>query len=247
VWQYRTNLSSDGTSTAPGLAAITGEPGRGMPILYESCWSIQWELLGEIGPFEYSVGMTPGAVSNPLRGRGVPGSQWLARLGVVPVPALRIGVSGAHGPYLSTPTPDANGVLPYAADPADFDQTLVGADLEYVAGAWAMFAEAFAVRYEAPLITDDPQAVGGYAEVRFDFHPGWYLAGRAGGLVFNEIVTDPQSGASAPWDRDMYRTELALGYRVTREVLLKLDWQRTAVPDTDFEENLFAVQLSSVF
>ena len=247
LWQYRTNLASDGTSTAAGLAAVAGEPGGGTPIFYDSCWAIQWELLGEAGVFEYSIGMTPGAVSNPIKARGVPGSQFLVRVGVSPFAGLRLGVSGAHGPYLSQPSPDAGGVLPYTADPGDFDQTVLGADLELLAGAWAFNAEAHAVRYEAPLISENLEALGGYVEARFDFLPGWYLAGRAGALFFNELVTDAQTGARTPWDRDTRRSELALGYRVTREVLVKLDWQRTAVPDSHFDQNLFAAQLSAVF
>jgi len=247
VWQYRTNLSPDGTSTAAALAAIGSDPGTGVPILYDSCWNIQWELLGEVGRLEYSIGMTPGALSNPIKARGVQGSQWLARIGVSPFAGLRLGLSGAHGPYLSKPTPDGTGALPYAADPADFDQSLLGADLELLAGAWAVSAEAHAVRYETPLINEDLEALGGFVEVRFDFLPGWYVAGRAGGLFFDEIVTDPTSGARAPWDRDTHRTEMAVGRRLTREVLVKVDWQRTAVPDGDFDQNLFAAQLSAVF
>ena len=103
------------------------------------------------------------------------------------------------------------------------------------------------MRWEAPLIQDDLDVVGGFVEARFDFLPGWYAAGRVGALLFDDIEIDPATGATAPWDRDTHRTELALGYRLAREVLLKLDWQRTTVPDTDFEQNLFAVQLSAVF
>jgi len=247
VWQYRTNLSGAGTSTATSLSSVTTESGRGLPILYDSCWNVQWELLGERGAFEYSVGMTPGSLSNPNRSRAVPGSTWLARLGVVPTPALRIGVSGGHGPYLSTPAPDDGGVLPYTDDPSDFDQTLVGADLELQGGRFVLTTEAYMSRWTTPLVPDDLDAVGGYAEGRLDFAPGWYAAGRVGGLFFGDIVTDPSTGARAPWDRDTRRTELALGYRLAREVLIKLDWQRTTVPDTDFEQNLFATQISAVF
>jgi hypothetical protein len=247
VWQYRTNLDGGGASTPAGLAATTGEPGVGLPILYDSCWNIQWELLGELGAFEYSVGMTPGSLSNPIKSSSVRGSSWLARLGYVPIPSLRLGVSAAHGPYLAKPTPDGGGTLPYTDDPSDFDQSLLGADLEYQGGAWLLHSEVYGVQYEAPLIDEDLTALGGYAEVRFDFLPGWYMAGRVGGLFFGDIETDPTSGARTPWDRDTQRTELGLGYRLAREVLVKLDWQRTMVPDDDFAQNLFAVQLSSAF
>lgn len=245
VWQYRTNLGGSGAATAAGLSSATGEPGPGLPMLYDSCWNLQWELLGEFGDFEYSFGMTPGSMSNPIKSTFVPGSTWMGRVGYVPLPGLRLGVSAARGPYLSKPEPDASGNLPYTQDPSDFEQGLVGVDLEYQRGPVVLHSEVYGVRYEAPLIQDDLEAVGGYAELRLDLLPGWHLAGRVGGLFFTDI--DDGSGAAAPWDHDTRRTEVALGYRVAREVLLKLDWQRTMVPDDDFAQNLFAVQLSTVF
>lgn len=244
VWYYRTNLSSAGTSTAAGLAAATAEPPSGMPLLYDSCWNIQWELLGEVGAFEYSVGITPGSLSNPIRSRAVDGNTFLARVGHAPLPGLRLGLSGAEGPYLSPPAGDPP---PYPGDPSDYDQSLLGLDVEYQRGAWIFFSELHAMRWEAPLIEDDLKVLGGFVEARFDFHPGWYVAGRAGALLFDDIEIDPVSGARAHWDRDTHRTEVALGYRLAREVLVKLDWQRTTVPDTDFVQNLFAMQLSAVF
>lgn len=247
VWQYRTNLSAAGTSTSASLTGTAVEPGGGVPILYDSCWNIQWELLGELGGLEYSIGMTPGSLSNPNRSRSVPGSTWLARVGYTPIPSVRVGVSGARGPYLSKPTLGTGGALPYPDDPQDFVQTLVGGDVEVQAGAWVLNSEAYVVRWGTPLVSEDLDAVGAYAEARFDFATGWYAAARLDGLHFNEIVTDPQTRARAPWDRDTMRSELALGYRVAREVLLKLDWQRTTVPDNDFEQNIFAAQLSTVF
>lgn len=247
VWYYRTNLSGAGTSTASGLVAATTEPPQGVPILYDSCWNIQWELLGEVGLFEYSIGFTPGSLSNPIRSRSVDGSTWFARVGHEPLTGLRLGLSSAEGPYLSAPTPGAGGAPPYAGDASDFEQGLVGVDVEYQRGRWLFFSELHAVRWEAPLVDEDLDVLGGFVEARFDFLPGWYAAGRVGGLFFDEIVVDPTSGATAPWDRDTHRTEFALGYRLAREVLLKLDWQRTTVPDSDFEQNLFGFQLSAVF
>lgn len=247
VWSYRTNLGGSGTNTAAGLTTATGEPGGGMPILYDSCWNVQWELLGEIGRFEYSVGMTPGSMSNPIRSRAVKGSTWMARVGFAPVPSVRLGLSAAEGPYLSAPTLDAAGNPPYAEDPSDFDQRLHGVDVAYQAGSWLVHSEAYRVVWEAPLVSDDLEAFGGYVELRFDFLPGWYVAGRLDGLQFSDIATGPQAGTRAPWDQDTRRTEVALGYRLAREVLLKLDWQRTTIPDAGFGQNRFAVQVSSVF
>jgi len=247
VWTYRTNLKGGGTSTPTGLAGQTREHGGGVPLLYESCWNVQWELMGELGRFEYSIAVTPGSISNPMSSRLVPGSSVMGRVGVAPIDGLRFGVSAAWGPYLSKPVPDSTGALPYADDPSDFTQTVLGMDLEYQRGAWIFSSEAYALRYETPLVDESLGALGAYAEARYDFLTGWYVAGRLDRLFFDEVTTDPLTGAEAPWDRDTHRTEVALGYRLTREVLLKLDWQRTTVPDSDFEQNLWAAQISSVF
>lgn len=247
LWQYRTNVAGDGTSTVASLTGSTGEPGGGVPILYDACWNVQWELMGEVGDLEYSIALTPGSVSNPIKARFVDGSQWLGRVGYGLIPGLRIGFSGAHGPYLTHPEPDGAGNLPYTQDPGDYDETLLGGDLEYGQGPLLVYAELFAARFETPLVAERLAATGGYLEVRFDFLPGWYAAARAGGLFFGDIVTDPQSGSTAPWDDDTRRTELALGRRMSREVLVKLDWQRTTTRDAGFVQNLLVAQLSAAF
>jgi hypothetical protein len=245
LWHFRTNLDGEGTSTAAQLLASGGEPGIGVPFLYDGCWNIQWELFGEFGIFQYSVGITPGSISNPVKSRFVSGSQVLARVGVAPFSGFRIGVSGGHGPYLSEPVPGSDGQLPYAADPGDYDQSVIGVDLEYANGGWLFFSEVFAGRWETPLVTDALEAIAGYVEGRFDFLPGWYVAGRAGGMVFGDISSP--TGDRAAWDNTTYRTEFALGYRVSRQVLAKADWQRTMFDGAFPAQNHFALQLTTAF
>jgi hypothetical protein len=247
VWQYRTNLSNSGTSTVASLVASDGEPGGGSPMLYDSCWMIQWEMLGEVGALEYSVALTPGALSNPIRARRVEGSMLLARVGYTPLPGLRLGLSAADGPWLSAPVLDGSGSPPYPEDPSSFDQSLLGLDLEYGVGPWLIQGELHGFRWETPLIAEELEAVGGFLEARLDFSPGWHVAGRLGGLWFGDVVTDATTGARSPWDQDTARTELAVGYRLTRQALLKVDWQRTTAGATDFEQNLLSAQLSTAF
>jgi hypothetical protein len=204
-WQYRTNLSSSGTATAASLTGAADAPGPGMPLLYDSCWNIQWELLGELGIFEYSIALSPGSLSSPIRSADVDGQTFMARLGAILVPGVRLGLSAAEGPYLSP-------------------------------GAW-----------EAPLIDEDLEVGGGFVEVRYDLAPAWYLAGRLGGMGFTEIDAGPANGGLAPWDQGVSRTELGLGYRLTRESLIKGDWQRTSTGSSGWTQNIIAVQLSTVF
>lgn len=245
LWHYRTNLDGEGSSTAADLTTNRGEHGGGVPFLYDGCWNIQWELFGAYGMFEYSIGITPGSVSNPVKSRFVEGSQLLGRIGIAPLAGLRMGLSAGHGPYLSEPTPDADGDLPYDGDPGSYDQSVVGLDLEFASGSWLFFSELFAGRWETPLVTDALEAVAGYVEGRFDFLPGWYVAGRVGGMFFSDITTP--AGDQGSWDNTTYRTEFALGYRVSRQVLAKADWQRTMFDGTFPAQDQLALQLSTAF
>ena len=91
-------------------------------------------------------------------------------------------------------------------------------------------------------------------DVKFDapFYPGLYLAGRYNMVSFGSIV-DPFTasstfGRSVPWDHDVTRFEVALGFKPARGVLTKLGYQWTKVnvnprPDLD----VFGFQVSVSF
>ncbi len=64
-WQHRTTLDGSGLARNEDLIRRREQNVIGFPILYVACWSIQWELLGYAGPFEYSVALTSGSPSNP--------------------------------------------------------------------------------------------------------------------------------------------------------------------------------------
>jgi hypothetical protein len=106
-----------------------------------------------------------------------------------------------------------------------------------------VYSEWFAFRFETPLVAEDLDALGGFVEARVDVAPGWYVAGRYGGLFFSDVTA---AATTASWSPEVHRSELALGYRVSREMLLKLDWQRTTQA-SGFTQNLLAAQLSAVF
>lgn len=245
AWQYRTRLTSDGAATFASLTAAPGT-GGGVPLLYDACWNIQWEILGEAGIFEYAFALTPGSLSNPAKSAEVEGQSWMARVGLTPAAGLRVGVSASEGPFLSAPTPDENGDLPYTAETNSFDQSLLGVDLEYLRGPFAIHAEIHASRWQTPLIDDPLDLTAGFVEVRYDISPRWYAAGRAGMMRFGDIAPNGGGGA-LPWDADVNRAEFALGYRVARGVLVRANWQRTSTVGTGFVQNLFATQLSTVF
>lgn len=247
VWQHRTTLDGSGLATAEDLIRRRESNGIALPMLYDACWNIQWELLGEVGRLEYSLGVTGGSMSNPLGSQDEDGVQALARLGYEPVPGFRVGVSGGYGPYIGGPNRDPlTTATSYPGGPWDYAQRLVGVDAEYALGKVHVWSEAYTSTWEVPLIDDDLSATGGYVEGRYDFLPSWFAALRTGALVFSEI-RDPAGGMTG-WDDDVLRIESSLTYRWARELHLRAGWQHTRfLTGGESPQDLLAVQIQAVF
>jgi hypothetical protein len=241
AWSYLSVLEGTGLETVERLEERRMTHQRSMPMLYDACWNMQWELLGELDVFEYSIGVTPAAMSNP-RASGHDGVQLLARIGAEPTPGVRVGASAGIGPYIGvTPTSTA----PVVDNPEDYNQRLAGVDFEYGLGALRVFAEAYATSWEMPLIDSDLSLWSGYVEGRYTVSPGWYLAGRFDQMTFAE---GESAGQTFRWDDSLWRSEVAVGYRPTREVLVKLDWQHTRfTTGSRNTQNILALQLSAMF
>lgn len=250
VWQHRSTLDGSGLLTAADLLRRREANFIGLPMLYDGCWNLQWEVMGEVGRFEYSLGLTPGSVSNPVASTTVEGIQTLARLGYVPLPELRVGVSGAIGPYIGGPNRDPNTTATsFPGSPADYQQRVLGFDLDWASGRAHLYSEGYISSWEVPLVEETLSAAAAYVEGSYDFRPAWMGALRVGAMSFSEIqVPDADPGVTTGWDDDVLRFEGAITHRVAREVHVRAGWQHTRFR-TGGEEpvNLLAVQLRAVF
>lgn len=246
LWQYRTTLDPGGRATAQELSARRVANNVGLPVMYDACWPIVIELSGAIGRFDYAVAGSAGAVSNAIMSLREPGWQGMARLGLSPTLGFRVGASVAYGPYIGdggrTPALVAGGPVP---DPAGHHQMLAGYDLEFARGRVQIFSEGYLNRWETPGNPDGLDVATGYVEGRFDVAPQLYLAGRFGGMDFGRIDV---GGRPESWDDDLWRFEGAIGYRVAREVLARVGWQRWHyTTGADPDQDVVALQLSAVF
>lgn len=204
--------------------------GVGMPVIDDSYWDVGVTLAGSQRPFEYALGAVAGApgwgstAKDDNSGRSV-----LARVGIAPVPALRLGMSASYGPYLSQ-TLDPQ--LPPGHSVDDYAQKLVMADLEIEIAHVELRAEGVHNTWETPTL-GDLDVDGGYGELKVSTSSGAYLAGRFDIERFGKITSS--SGDRYPWDWDVTRLEGGVGYRLTREATAKLVYQRTVldVPDGD--------------
>jgi hypothetical protein len=234
LYQYRTPLrwydvdfSADALLANAGRASGGGRTAGGpvyaigAPVIWESWWDVGVMALGSVRPFEFSLGVvqgTPGWGSSAEEENH--GKSFLGRIGIAPHPALRAGVSGSTGPYLMSFLQDA---LPRGKTPEDYDQKLAMADLEVLTGHAEVRAEAYTNTWNTPY-AGNLHVRGYYVEGKYTLPAGFWLAGRWEIQRFSD-VTD-STGLAQPWDIDRNRAEVGLGYRVSKDVLAKIVFQR---------------------
>ena len=249
-WQHRSTLDGTGLSTNADLVRRRGSNLIGLPIVYLACWLPTWELLGQVGPFEYSVAATSGSMSNmsAMEEEGVAGT---VRLGMEPIQGIRFGVSAGAGPWIGGQKFDPLiRQTTYPGKPQDYVQRVAGYDAEVSYGKLRFFSEAFASDWEVPLLAEKKlSAWSGYGELSWDVHPSWQLAVRSGAMRFSDIsTTNDGLGPKTGWDDDTFQVESAISYRLAREVILRGDWQHTSfTTGADPAVNLLALQLKAVF
>lgn len=198
--------------------------GVGMPVVDDSYWDFGVTVAGSERPLEYALGVVAGApgwgstMQDDNAGKCV-----LGRVGLVPLAGVRVGVSGSYGPYLGRAL---DPVMPAGTNVNDYAQKLVMADLELERGHVELRGEAARNVWESPAIGD--LAVNtGYAEMRWQLPQGFFAAGRWDVMRFGDICDS--TGARRAWDWNVTRVEAGVGYRITREAMAKLTWQRTSI------------------
>jgi hypothetical protein len=109
MYQYRTSLSWDVPAISvddqvsrAGTGQFLNDPDhRYLPVVDERWWDVGGVLIGSQRPFEYSFGVVQGSPGWPSPGLdNTQGATTLGRLGLVPTPGIRVGVSGADGTWM---------------------------------------------------------------------------------------------------------------------------------------------------
>lgn len=220
--------------------------GRGMPLVDDSYWDVGLTLAGSQRPIEYALGVVAGTPSWASTSEDDnSGKCVLGRLGLSPFPWLRVGASGAYGPYLQA---SLDSQLPPGHTANDYRQKLAMADLELLVGHVEIRAEGARNLWDTPTL-GALGVSGGYAEAKMATPWGTFLAGRYDLMRFGEITSS--TGERRPWDDNVDRIETGLGYRFSRDVTGKLIYQRSRFEheanDSYPTMELFATQLSVAF
>jgi len=230
MYQYRTALvwnvaqmSTDDVVAQAGRGQLAPDASKVyLPIIDERWWDTGAVALGSLRPLEFSLGVVQGSPSWPSPGYDeTPGQTVLGRVGLVPVPGIRLGISGADGTWMPG---WFSFLLPAGASLRDYRETTVMADLEVARGPFELRGECVHRRWET-ITAGDLEVDGGYGEARWSLANGAWLAVRGEALRFSDVTTS--SLVTRPWDDDVARWEGVIGYRLTRDVRLKLGAQRT--------------------
>lgn len=214
---------------------------QGVPLVSARRWDtgVQGSVVG--GAWEVAAALTNGTLSRPLGADDNGGKQVSGRVGVSPIAGLVLGGSIAHGEFVAD---EARLQLPAGGASKTYQQTAWGADGEYSVGYVVFRGEVVGSRWDTPFASGETPrtlgAVSAWLEGRVTISPRWYAAARGEYLDFDSIagsmpVTDPYAtGTSTPagsaasgleWDAPVRRLEVGGGYRITRNVRVKVSWQ----------------------
>ena len=144
-----------------------------------------------------------------------------ARAGFRPDAAWAFGLSGSHGAYLEDA---AQATLPPGHTAGDLDQTALGLDARWAHHHWIISGEVIASRFETAA-AGDLDVLAWHLQARYKVAPGLWLAARGG-----QMLCDAARGAGGKrvkWSPDVWRAEIAVGWHLSPNLLLKADYSLT--------------------
>lgn len=243
----RDELLSQAGAGYRGVSYGGGWSYPGMPVVYQHWWDFGAGVIGSARPLEFALGIENGTPSWPDPTRDTnEGKALQGRIGLTPSPAIRLGLSGAYGPYL---VDNVRPALAPGRRAEDYNQILTMVDAEWSGGHFEVRGEGYRNTWQTPTV-GDLTVSGVYGEAKVTLPAGFYVAGRYEIMRFDEIRDS--AGASKPWDTNWDRGEAGLGYRVARGVLAKAVYQwntpKSDSPNVEDETySLAATQLSVRF
>lgn len=233
----------------PGFAVS----GNGVRLFDQGLYDLGVKIYGSAGIFNFAVAIINGMISttgtyspNGLNSTGGLGKVF--RLTATPMTGLTLGASYAFGPFMKDQYADSTSAL-YDEHSGDYPQHIVAGDIDFSIGHLWLYGIA-AYNTWNYIGGQKLNALCYSAEGRYAVTPRVYVAMRAGGLQFGSIsgLVTSYNFRSAPysgnWDKDVFRLEGAVGYRIERDLLVKVCYQvnRTYGVPIDPADNVLAVQ-----
>ena len=137
------------------------------------------------------------------------------RVGLHPAPEWSLGTSVSHGAYLQANTASS---LPIGSSVNNFTQTTWGIDAGYEHGRWQIWSELIGTRFEVPRV-GALEAVSGFIEAKYKLTADLWTAFRWNQAAFGDVP-----GLDISWDRNGWRSDIALGWRLSENIQAKLQY-----------------------
>lgn len=209
----------------PGLAPAVAarEKYLRIPIIWGPSYATGLAVSGALGKFRYSAEIKNAPISSRPNAWTRANKWWTypavaGRLAYVPSPMWNFGVSAATGTYLR---PSAIGTIAPGFGRGDYREQVLAGDAAFAWHHWQAWAEIYHTRFNIPRV-GDADTVAGYVEAKYKFTPQFFGSVRWNREVFGTI-NDPVRGPMH-WGRDVWRVDVAPGYRLTPHVQLKLEY-----------------------
>lgn len=193
------------------------------PVIWGPSYATGVSVAGKLGQFDYAAEVKNASLSSrpeswPITRMDFDNPTVSGRVGFRPNEMWTFGFSASDGPYFR---PEAMTTLPYGADIGDYHERLLGQDIGFAWHHWQLWAEFFEARFEIPGFTD-ADTFAYYLEAKYKFTPQFFGAVRWNQQFFNDVTNS--YGRTAPWSHDIWRAEIAAGYRFTAHTQLKLQY-----------------------
>jgi len=145
------------------------------------------------------------------------------RIGFRPGAAWDLGVSASYGTYLQQIAEDSTN-FPTGKNLGDFNQITVAEDASFEWHHLQLWSEVFLSRFKVPNVGNADTLVY-YIEAKYQLTARLYGALRWNQQLYGNINTG--TGGETPWDDNVSRVDVALGYRFTRHFQTKLQYSFT--------------------
>lgn len=193
------------------------------PVVWGPSYATGVSVAGRLGQFDYAAEIKNASLSSrpsswPITRMDFDNPTVSGRVGFRPNEMWTFGFSASDGAYFR---PEALPTLPPGRDIGDYHERVLGQDIGFAWHHWQFWAEFFEARFEIPGFTD-ADTFAYYLEAKYKFTPQLFGAVRWNQQFFGDVTN--RYGGTAPWSHDMWRAEIAAGYRFTAHTQLKVQY-----------------------
>ena len=193
------------------------------PVIWGPSYATGLSVAGRLGQFDYAAEVKNASLSSRpeswyVSRRGFDNPTVSGRLGFRPNEIWNFGFSASDGAYF---TSEAAPTLPFGRDIGDFHERVLGQDISFAWHHLQLWAEFYEARFEVPGF-GDADTFAYFLEAKYKFAPQFFGAVRWNQQFFGEVPNG--LGGRVPWGRDLWRTDVAVGYRFTAHTQLKIQY-----------------------